>query len=90
MEYWAAQDCMPHNGIPFIGRYSWFRPYWYVATGFHKWGMTASMISAMLINNMVCGVPSSYEEEESWDCPCHGSRYDRNKNVIDNPAQRLE
>ena len=52
--------------------------------------MTASMISAMLINNMVCGVPSPYEEEESWDCPCHGSRYDRNKNVIDNPAQPME
>lgn len=30
------------------------------------------------------------EEEESWDCPCHGSRYDKNKKVIDNPAQPLE
>ena len=33
---WAAQDCMPHDRIPFIGKYSIFRPYWYVATGFQK------------------------------------------------------
>lgn len=26
-------------------------------------------------------------EEESYDCPCHGSRFDQNGNVIDNPAQ---
>lgn len=30
------------------------------------------------------------EEEKSWDCPCHGSRYDQNKKVIDNPAQLRE
>ncbi len=30
------------------------------------------------------------KEENSWDCPCHGSRFDRDKNVIDNPAQPLE
>lgn len=139
--YWAAQDCMPHDGIPFIGKYSLFRPYWYVATGFHKWGMTSSMISAMIISDMICGKQNPYEEvftpqrllfragikelcvdigesvvgltkglfsrketrcshmgchltwneeEESWDCPCHGSRYDKNKRVIDNPAQPME
>lgn len=139
--YWAAQDCMPHDGIPFIGRYSFLRPYWYVATGFHKWGMTSSMISAMIISDMICGKQSPYEEvftpqrllfragikdfgvdigesvvgltkglfsrketrcshmgchltwneeEESWDCPCHGSRYDKHRRVIDNPAQPRE
>lgn len=25
--FWAAQDCMPHDKIPFIGKYSIFRPY---------------------------------------------------------------
>lgn len=26
-------------------------------------------------------------DELSWDCPCHGSRFDYKGNVIDNPAQ---
>jgi Rieske Fe-S protein len=25
--------------------------------------------------------------EKSWDCPCHGSRFDYKGNLIDNPAQ---
>lgn len=136
--HWAAQDCMPHDELPFIGRYSVFRPYWYVATGFKKWGMTSSMISAMIIRDRICGRVSPYEcvfkpqrflvcasaknlltdvgesvkglakglfgekerrcphmgcrleknlEEESWDCPCHGSRFTKEGRLIDNPAQ---
>ena len=27
-------------------------------------------------------------EEETWDCPCHGSRFDKEGNLIDNPAVR--
>lgn len=26
-------------------------------------------------------------DEKSWDCPCHGSRYDIDGNIIDGPAQ---
>jgi len=26
-------------------------------------------------------------DEKSWDCPCHGSRFDYHGNLIDNPAQ---
>lgn len=26
-------------------------------------------------------------DEKSWDCPCHGSRFDIHGNLIDNPAQ---
>jgi len=26
-------------------------------------------------------------DEKSWDCPCHGSRFDFRGNLIDNPAQ---
>ncbi len=26
------------------------------------------------------------ESEHSWDCPCHGSRFDAEGGVIDNPA----
>lgn len=59
---WSAQDCMPHDGIPFIGKYSIFRPYWYVATGFHKWGMTSAMVSAVIISNQISGIPDLYEK----------------------------
>ena len=170
---WSAQDCMPHDDIPFIGRYSVFRPYWYVATGFKKWGMTSSMLSAMIIRDLICGLESPYAKlfcpqrfhiraslpslladlgesvvsltkgafhlplravdlkeghggiiriglkryacykdekgilhktsarcphlgcelkwnpaERTWDCPCHGSRFDYDGNLIDNPAQK--
>ena len=134
---------MPHDDIPFIGRYSVFRPYWYVATGFKKWGMTSSMLSAMIIRDLICGLESPYAKlfcpqrfhiraslpslladlgesvvsltkgafhlplhktsarcphlgcelkwnpaERTWDCPCHGSRFDYDGNLIDNPAQK--
>lgn len=135
---WSAQDCMPHDEIPFIGKYSMLRPYWHVATGFHKWGMTSSMVAALMISDRICGryvlfrdvfkpqrcffsaaiknllvdtgesvkglckgLFSKKEcrcphmgcrlewnpEEESWDCPCHGSRFTSEGKLIDNPAQ---
>ena len=148
---WSAQDCMPHDNIPFIGKYSVFRPYWYVATGFKKWGMTTSMIAAEIISDAIristdCGVktkdsgkglarlagvfaPQRFlfrvsfcnfiadmweslaglikgvfspadrkcphmgcrlewnDEEKSWDCPCHGSRFTNEGELLDNPAQ---
>lgn len=57
---WAAQDCMSHDDIPFIGRYSMFRPYWYVATGFKKWGMTSSMVAAKIISDVIIGRENPY------------------------------
>lgn len=58
---WAAQDCMPLDGVPYIGRYSAGTQDLYVATGFGKWGMTASMVAAMMLRDMVQGKRSEYE-----------------------------
>lgn len=136
---WSAQDCMPHDGIPFIGKYSVFTPDLYVATGFQKWGMTASMIAAMILRDELCGQHNPYaklfspqrmnfragtgnlftdigesvrglargwfgkdsiqcthmgcgltwnEDEKTWECSCHGSRFDAHGKLLDNPAKK--
>lgn len=169
---WSAQDCVTADGVPYIGRYASSQPNWYVATGFGKWGMTSSMVSAILIRDLICGGESPWAEvfdpgrfdwealgkiagesgqavkglarqifqiptesagkippghggvvlldgekagvykdedgtlypvdircphlgcqvewnpdEKSWDCPCHGSRFDRFGKLLSGPAQ---
>ncbi len=172
--HWAAQDCMPHDGIQMIGRYSLFTPHVYMATGFQKWGMTSAMVAAILIQDQICGNDNPYAkiftplrlnfwasignwsydmimnikgllrgvfhrpgrkaedlkcgeggivtiggkrracyrddkgnlhsisarcahlgcelswnaEEKSWDCPCHGSRYDVDGNWLNTPTKK--
>lgn len=134
---WSAQDCIPMDGVPFIGRYAEGEPGWYVATGFQKWGMTTSMVAALRLSALAAGeedkggevfsphrfrLPASAKnlledgmqavkglakgavgdaprcphlgcqlawnsDEESWDCPCHGSRFDCHGHILDGPAQ---
>lgn len=127
---WSTQDCMTLDDVPYIGQYSKNTPNLYVATGFNKWGMTSSMVSAMLLTDLVTGKENQYasvfspsrsilhpqlalnalestknlltistprcphlgcalkwnQTERSWDCPCHGSRFDEGGELIDNPA----
>ena len=127
---WATQDCMSLDGIPYIGPYSARTPSLFVATGFNKWGMTASMAAAGILADQVIGKENPYREvfspsrsilkpqlaanaftavtnllsfsqkrcphlgcalkwnpqEHSWDCPCHGSRFDAQGALLDNPA----
>lgn len=129
---WSTQDCITLDGIPYIGNYSKNTPDLYVATGFNKWGMTSSMISAMILSDLVLGKNNEYAEvfspsrsilrpqlainaaeaiknlitiskkrcihmgcalkwnkyEHSWDCPCHGSRFSEEGNIINNPAMQ--
>ena len=127
---WAAQDCMSLDGIPYIGRYGKNTPGLYVATGFNKWGMSSSMVSAMILGDLLLERENPYakvfspqrssmhpqlflnalhatvnlltptrprcphmgcalkwnEEEQSWDCPCHGSRFTAEGELLDGPA----
>ena len=170
---WSAQDCMTLDSVPYIGQFSASTPNWYVETGFKKWGMTTSMLAAMIVSDKIIGRENPHAEifsplrftpspsaksfleggkyavkgltsrvfeppraqvdelplghggiveyqgekvgvyknkkgdvfvvsikcphlgcqlewnpdEKSWDCPCHGSRFDYKGNLIDNPAQ---
>lgn len=127
---WATQDCMSLDSIPYIGRYSARTPNLYVATGFNKWGMTSSMVSALVLSDMVIGKENEFANvfspqrsilkpqlfvngvestvnllspsqkrcphlgcalkwnraEHTWDCPCHGSRFEDDGTLIDNPS----
>lgn len=59
---WAAQDCMSLDNMPYIGHYSSRTEDLYTASGFNKWGMTGSMLSAMLLSDVVMGKKNKYEE----------------------------
>ena len=60
--HWSAQDCMTIDKIPYIGKYSEQTPNVYVATGFNKWGMTSSMVSAMIISDMILDKENDFSE----------------------------
>lgn len=51
---------MTLDGVPYIGRYSKRTPDFYVATGFNKWGMTSSMVSARILTDMITGRKNPY------------------------------
>lgn len=51
--FWSAQDCMPLDDMPYIGRYSKQTPNLFVATGFQKWGMTGTMLAATMLADML-------------------------------------
>ena len=59
---WATQDCMSLDKIPLIGKYSKTVPDLFVATGFNKWGMTSSMVSAMILTSMIKGAKNEYAD----------------------------
>lgn len=129
---WATEDCISLDKIPLIGKYSKHTPNLFVATGFNKWGMSSSMVSAVILTDMINGVKNDYEDifspsrsilkpqlftniietlsnfllptakrcshlgcalkwnkyEHSWDCSCHGSRFDPDGKLINNPANK--
>ena len=60
--YWAAQDCMPLDNVPYIGLYAKSMPQCYVATGYHKWGMTSAMVAAMILTDLIMGKENPYRQ----------------------------
>ena len=121
---------MTLDGAAYIGEYSSKMRECFVACGFNKWGMTTSMVAAMVLADLVTGQQNPYaglfdparsiwkpqlicngfeavtslltpsgkrgphmgcalkwnDAEHTWDCPCHGSRFEEDGELIDNPA----
>lgn len=50
---WSTQDYDTVDGVPYIGNYTSNTPNMYVATGFQQWGMTNSMVSAMILRDLI-------------------------------------
>ena len=53
---------MTLDDIPYIGKYSENTSGIYVATGFNKWGMSSSMVAAMLLTDILQEKSSEYEK----------------------------
>lgn len=58
---WSAEDCMTHDGVPYIGCFSKRLPHVYVATGFNKWGMTTAMAAAGILSDAMVGKKTEYD-----------------------------
>lgn len=59
--FFATQDCETLDSVPYIGEYSKGTENLYVATGFNKWGMTSSMVSAMLLKDEILEIENPYK-----------------------------
>ena len=60
--YWSTRDCITLDKIPYIGEFSNVLPNIYVGTGFNKWGMTSSNVSARIITDKIMGKDNEYEQ----------------------------
>ena len=56
---WSAQDYIPADGIPYIGR---LRDRVYVATGLKKWGLAHAMAAAGLFADLAAGRENPWAE----------------------------
>jgi hypothetical protein len=51
---WSAQDCMPIDGLPYVGVID-SHARLYAATGYAKWGMTNATAAAIMIADSIAG-----------------------------------
>lgn len=59
---WSAQDYTTLDYIPYVGRLTSKTPNIYVATGFKKWGMTNSIVAALIMKDLIIKGESKWEE----------------------------
>jgi glycine/D-amino acid oxidase-like deaminating enzyme len=59
---WSARDYSAYDDIPLVGRlYPWSR-HMYVATAFKKWGLTNTMVAAMILRDLIAGRKNPWAE----------------------------
>ena len=59
---WNTRDCISLDKIPYIGEFSTFMKGVYVGTGFKKWGMAFSNVSANIIVDEILEKENEYKE----------------------------
>ncbi|MGD1852625.1 MAG: FAD-dependent oxidoreductase [Leptolyngbyaceae cyanobacterium] len=52
---WSSQDMVSFDKLPYIGRLTPMSNHTYVATGFSLWGMSKSVMSAMILSDLILG-----------------------------------
>jgi glycine/D-amino acid oxidase-like deaminating enzyme/nitrite reductase/ring-hydroxylating ferredoxin subunit len=57
---WSAQDFMPADGVPYIGRLTPRSRHRLVATGFKKWGMTHATVAALILRDHITGAENRW------------------------------
>jgi glycine/D-amino acid oxidase-like deaminating enzyme/nitrite reductase/ring-hydroxylating ferredoxin subunit len=59
---WSAQDLTSIDKLPYIGLMTKSEENMFVATGYHKWGMSNGTIAAKVISDLIMDNGSPYEE----------------------------
>jgi glycine/D-amino acid oxidase-like deaminating enzyme/nitrite reductase/ring-hydroxylating ferredoxin subunit len=57
---WSAQDPVSWDHLPIIGRYHPGSSRLFVASGFHKWGLTSATFAARIISDLIAGRESAW------------------------------
>jgi glycine/D-amino acid oxidase-like deaminating enzyme/nitrite reductase/ring-hydroxylating ferredoxin subunit len=52
---WSAQDPIPYDRLPVIGRYAPFSSSLFVASGFMKWGLASATFGAIILADLIAG-----------------------------------
>lgn len=128
---WINEDTVSLDELPYIGRYGKSKNM-FISTGYNLWGMSASMLGAHIITDLINGRENKFstifspsrkvlikplfenvktavknlfsfggprcshlgcklhynQEDSTYECMCHGSKYDLKGNVIETPAQK--
>lgn len=65
---WSAQDPVSWDHLPVIGRYHPRSSRLFVASGFHKWGLSSATFAARIISDLIAG------RDNPWAEPFNPSR----------------